>query len=161
MVLLPDRISTAGRQCWIGQYDAGIKVSAQPESRPRHDRSGADAAAEQGDGPPREEFALKDHGVGVGQPAAEGEAGAVVALGATGTNLVSIRERMATWQPERVHGAFLDYEEVSRAVAWLSEMIIPISRSVLPIAAQRRHSTSRFDSSQSDGMRRFVRIAEA
>lgn len=53
-----------------------------------------------------------------------GEAGAVVALGATGTNLVSIRERMATWQPERVHGAFLDYEEVSRAVAWLSEMTV-------------------------------------
>ena len=50
------------------------------------------------------------------------EAGHAVVLGATGTNLVSIREQMSTWQPERVHGAWLDYEEVSKAAGWLSAM---------------------------------------
>lgn len=47
------------------------------------------------------------------------EAGVAIALGATGTNLVSIREKMAAWDPDRVHGARLDYEEVSKAASWL------------------------------------------
>lgn len=51
-----------------------------------------------------------------------GEAGQPVVLGATGTNLVTIRERMTDWDPGRVHGQTLDYEEVSRAVGWLSGM---------------------------------------
>jgi exopolyphosphatase/guanosine-5'-triphosphate,3'-diphosphate pyrophosphatase len=42
--------------------------------------------------------------------------GAVVALGATGTNLIAIRERLPKWDPQRVHGAYLDFEEVSRFV---------------------------------------------
>lgn len=50
------------------------------------------------------------------------KAGHTVVLGATGTNLVSIRDRLTTWQPEKVHGAWLDYEEVSKAVGWLSSM---------------------------------------
>jgi len=50
------------------------------------------------------------------------EHGTVVTLGATGTNLVSIRDRLTTWQPELVHGARLDYEEVSKAVGWLSTL---------------------------------------
>jgi exopolyphosphatase/guanosine-5'-triphosphate,3'-diphosphate pyrophosphatase len=50
------------------------------------------------------------------------QAGRVVVLGATGTNLISIREKLETWTPERVHGAKLDFEEVSKAVAWLSGM---------------------------------------
>ncbi|MFN3682734.1 MAG: Ppx/GppA family phosphatase [Fimbriimonadaceae bacterium] len=40
--------------------------------------------------------------------------GLCVVLGATGTNLITMRERMEVWQPERVHGAWLEYEEVSR-----------------------------------------------
>lgn len=48
-----------------------------------------------------------------------GQAGTVVALGATPTNLVSIRETLREWQPDRVHGQWLDYEEVSKAVAML------------------------------------------
>lgn len=51
-----------------------------------------------------------------------GEAGTAIALGATGTNLVTIRERMRDWQPDKVHGAWLGYEEVSRAVGWMSPM---------------------------------------
>jgi exopolyphosphatase / guanosine-5'-triphosphate,3'-diphosphate pyrophosphatase len=46
----------------------------------------------------------------------------VVVLGATGTNLISIREALETWQPEKVHGAYLLFEEVSRAVGWLMAM---------------------------------------
>ena len=46
--------------------------------------------------------------------------GLVVTLGATGTNLVTIRERMTVWDADRVHGATLEYEEVSRAAVWLS-----------------------------------------
>jgi exopolyphosphatase / guanosine-5'-triphosphate,3'-diphosphate pyrophosphatase len=51
-----------------------------------------------------------------------GAGGHAVALGATATNLVTIREQMAEWQPERVHGAYLDYEEISRAAGWLCGM---------------------------------------
>lgn len=50
------------------------------------------------------------------------ECGTVVVLGATGTNLVAIRERMTKWDPEAVHGATLDYEEVGRATGWLASM---------------------------------------
>jgi exopolyphosphatase / guanosine-5'-triphosphate,3'-diphosphate pyrophosphatase len=50
------------------------------------------------------------------------EPGVAVVLGATGTNLVSIRERLEKWEPDRVHGAILDYEEVGRAVGWMMPM---------------------------------------
>lgn len=50
------------------------------------------------------------------------EAGVAVALGATGTNLITIREKMVDWEPDKVHGHWLDYEEVSKAVGWLSIM---------------------------------------
>lgn len=45
-----------------------------------------------------------------------------VVLGATGTNLITIRDRMTEWDPNRVHGAYLDFEEVSKAVGWLSTL---------------------------------------
>ncbi len=50
------------------------------------------------------------------------ESGAAVVLGASGTNLISIREKMTHWEPDRVHGAWLDYEEVSKAFGWLAPM---------------------------------------
>ncbi|MEA2553008.1 MAG: exopolyphosphatase / guanosine-5-triphosphate,3-diphosphate pyrophosphatase [Fimbriimonadaceae bacterium] len=50
------------------------------------------------------------------------QCGEVVTLGATGTNLITIREQMTAWDPARVHGAYLDYEEVSKAVGWMSRM---------------------------------------
>jgi exopolyphosphatase/guanosine-5'-triphosphate,3'-diphosphate pyrophosphatase len=50
------------------------------------------------------------------------QSGVAVVLGATGTNLVTIREKMAEWHSEKVHGAWLDYEEVSKAVGWMSPM---------------------------------------
>jgi exopolyphosphatase / guanosine-5'-triphosphate,3'-diphosphate pyrophosphatase len=55
-------------------------------------------------------------------PEPEGGFGMVVALGATPTNLITLRERMPRWEPERVHGATLEYEEVGRAVGWLCGM---------------------------------------
>jgi exopolyphosphatase/guanosine-5'-triphosphate,3'-diphosphate pyrophosphatase len=42
--------------------------------------------------------------------------GKVVGLGASVTNLVSIREALTEWTPDRVHGAHLAYEEISRFV---------------------------------------------
>lgn len=48
--------------------------------------------------------------------------GQAIVLGATGTNLVSIREKYETWQPDRVHGSNLDFEEVGRATGWLCGM---------------------------------------
>jgi exopolyphosphatase/guanosine-5'-triphosphate,3'-diphosphate pyrophosphatase len=50
------------------------------------------------------------------------QCGEVVTLGATGTNLVSIRDKMTKWQPELVHGAVLDYEEISKAAGWMFRM---------------------------------------
>jgi exopolyphosphatase/guanosine-5'-triphosphate,3'-diphosphate pyrophosphatase len=50
------------------------------------------------------------------------QCGEVVTLGATGTNLISIRDKMTTWQPGKVHGAVLDYEEISKAVGWMFRM---------------------------------------
>jgi exopolyphosphatase/guanosine-5'-triphosphate,3'-diphosphate pyrophosphatase len=50
------------------------------------------------------------------------QGGHAVALGATGTNLVTIRDRMTEWDSARVHGAWLDYEEVSKAVGWMMPM---------------------------------------
>ena len=48
--------------------------------------------------------------------------GRAVALGASGTNLVSIRDRLPRWDPEHVHMSTLGYEEVSKAAAWLSSL---------------------------------------
>lgn len=45
--------------------------------------------------------------------------GTVVVLGAAGTNLVSIRDRLTEWRPDIVHGAVLQYEEISLAVGQL------------------------------------------
>lgn len=52
----------------------------------------------------------------IGQRFLPGSAGRAVTLGATGTNLVTIRESMTDWKPELVHGAWIGYEEVSKAV---------------------------------------------
>ena len=51
-----------------------------------------------------------------------GKAGIAIVLGATGTNLVSIREKMTSWEPQKVHGEYLDFEEVSKAVGWMMPM---------------------------------------
>lgn len=50
------------------------------------------------------------------------QCGTVVTLGATGTNLITIRERMTVWNPDLVHGQVLDYEEIGRAVGWMFDL---------------------------------------
>jgi len=50
------------------------------------------------------------------------DSGLVVTLGATGTNLVTIRDKILSWNPELVHGKSLDYEEISRAMTWMMQM---------------------------------------
>lgn len=69
-----------------------------------------------------------------------GEAGRAVVLGATGTNLVTIREKMTTWDPDRVHGQVLLYEEIGRAVGWLFDMN-DAERSALPGLEPGRETT--------------------
>jgi exopolyphosphatase/guanosine-5'-triphosphate,3'-diphosphate pyrophosphatase len=49
-------------------------------------------------------------------------AGEAVALGASATNLVTVRDQIAVWTPERVHGATLLYEEVGQMVGRLSDL---------------------------------------
>lgn len=49
-------------------------------------------------------------------------AGETVALGATGTNLVTILDRATQWEPERVHGRYLDYTDIGRMAGWLLDM---------------------------------------
>jgi exopolyphosphatase/guanosine-5'-triphosphate,3'-diphosphate pyrophosphatase len=64
----------------------------------------------------------------------------VVALGATGTNLVTIREAMTEWDPEKVHGSHLSYEEISRAVGWLSSLT-DAERAAIPGIERGRERT--------------------
>lgn len=65
------------------------------------------------------------------------QCGTCVVLGATGTNIVSIRDKLATWQPEHVHGATLDFEEISRSVAWLCDMTEAERRALVGIEKGR------------------------
>jgi exopolyphosphatase / guanosine-5'-triphosphate,3'-diphosphate pyrophosphatase len=65
------------------------------------------------------------------------ECGHAVTLGATGTNLVTIREGMREWDPVKVHGAWLDYEEISRAVGNLMPMTEAERRSLVGIEPGR------------------------
>lgn len=69
-----------------------------------------------------------------------GECGTVVALGATATNLVTIREKMTEWDPVRVHGAAILYEEVSRAAGWLGAMT-DAERAAVPGMEKGRETT--------------------
>lgn len=66
-----------------------------------------------------------------------GKSGQAVVLGATGTNLVSIREKWAKWQPDKVHGAILDYEEVGRAVGWLCDLTLEERKNVIGLEKGR------------------------
>ena len=58
----------------------------------------------------------------VGAIPVDGGAGETVALGASATNLVTVRDRIATWDPVRVHGATLSYEDVGSAAGWMSDL---------------------------------------
>ncbi|CAN5375720.1 hypothetical protein BH11ARM2_BH11ARM2_02700 [soil metagenome] len=58
----------------------------------------------------------------IGVNVAPADVGAVVALGAPGTDLVAMRLGITDWQPDRIHGAWLDYEDVGRAVGRLMRM---------------------------------------
>jgi exopolyphosphatase/guanosine-5'-triphosphate,3'-diphosphate pyrophosphatase len=51
-----------------------------------------------------------------------GKCGSAVCLGATGTNLASIRMGLAVWDPEAVHGQWLNFGEISEAVGRLMPM---------------------------------------
>ena len=69
-----------------------------------------------------------------------GGAGQAILLGATGTNLISIRERMTQWQPDKVHGAYLDFEEISKAVGWMMPMTDAQRAAIIGIEPGREKS---------------------
>lgn len=60
-----------------------------------------------------------------------------VAVGASATNLVAIRDRIEPWDPSRIEGATLDYEEVSKAAAWLAELPLSVRASLPGIETGR------------------------
>lgn len=73
----------------------------------------------------------------IGQRFLPNAAGKVVTVGATGTNLVSIRDELETWNPEAVHGAELGYEEVSMFVDRLCGMSLEERSSLIGIEPGR------------------------
>lgn len=68
------------------------------------------------------------------------QCGVVVALGAAGTNLMSIRDQLLEWEPSRVHGQVLTYEEISKFVGSLMPMT-DAERRALPGIEKGREST--------------------
>jgi len=68
------------------------------------------------------------------------QSGQVIVLGATGTNLITIRKQMPEWDAARVHGARLDYEEVGRAVGWLCDMTDAQRRNVIGMEPGRERT---------------------
>jgi len=69
-----------------------------------------------------------------------GACGEAVALGATGVNLVCIRDAIVPFSPERVHGQMLTYEEISRAVSFLGALS-DAERAALPGIEAGREGT--------------------
>ena len=85
-------------------------------------------AAESPDGPAVFEASMTIDGL-LGGVAHSG--GTPIALGATATNLVTIRDGMTAWEPEKVHGAWLHYGEIGAAVGRLMPMT-DAQRAALP-----------------------------
>lgn len=50
------------------------------------------------------------------------QCGVVVALGASATNLITIRDRIINWDPNKVHAKIISYEEISKMAGWMSKM---------------------------------------
>lgn len=80
-------------------------------------------AAEEAMGPEAIMAAVRDIDATIGLEYLPGACGAVAALGASGTNLVTVKLGMAQWDAGRVHGHRLDFEEISRAFGWLAPMM--------------------------------------
>ncbi|GAB4118194.1 MAG: bifunctional 3-dehydroquinate synthase/phosphatase [Fimbriimonadaceae bacterium] len=100
------------------------------------------------EGPLREEVcsfpqlmaAVKELDATIGLEYRPHQCGHVVTLGATGTNLISIRQQLQEWDPEAVHGQVLDYEEISKAVNWLGGMTLDERRAIPGLEPGREHT---------------------
>lgn len=68
------------------------------------------------------------------------QAGVVVVLGASGTNLIAIRDQILEWDPDRIHGEKLGYEDVSKMLGWLGEMT-DAERAAVPGLEKGRQKT--------------------
>jgi exopolyphosphatase/guanosine-5'-triphosphate,3'-diphosphate pyrophosphatase len=69
-----------------------------------------------------------------------GKCGEVIALGAAGTNLLSIRDAILEWDADRVHGQTLTYEEISKSVGWLMPLT-DVARAAIPGLEKGREKT--------------------
>ena len=58
----------------------------------------------------------------VGAVPSDAAGGNAVALGASATNLVTVRDAISPWDPARVHGATLTYEDVGSEAGRLSDL---------------------------------------
>jgi exopolyphosphatase/guanosine-5'-triphosphate,3'-diphosphate pyrophosphatase len=67
----------------------------------------------------------------------KGKCGATVCLGATGTNLVSIKKSMAKWDPKAVHGEWLTFGEISQEVGRLMRLRESERRAIVGIEPGR------------------------
>jgi exopolyphosphatase / guanosine-5'-triphosphate,3'-diphosphate pyrophosphatase len=70
----------------------------------------------------------------------QNQCGTVIALGAAGTNLLSIRDQLLDWDPGKVHGKVLTYEEISKFVGTLMPMS-DSERKAIPGLEKGREST--------------------
>jgi exopolyphosphatase/guanosine-5'-triphosphate,3'-diphosphate pyrophosphatase len=76
----------------------------------------------------------------IGVEIAPADPGPVVALGAPGTDLVMIRNGWTTWDASQVHGSYLEYEEVGKAVGWLMRMTDAQREAIPGIEPGRGHT---------------------
>lgn len=65
------------------------------------------------------------------------QCGTTVTLGATGTNLVSIKLGMSRWAPERVEGSWLGFGEISEAAGRMMKMTLEERRALVGIEPGR------------------------
>ncbi|HLO99319.1 MAG TPA: hypothetical protein VK171_12040 [Fimbriimonas sp.] len=69
-----------------------------------------------------------------------GQCGKTVVLGAAGSNLVTLKLELTSWQPDRIHGFELEYEVVSKYVAALMPFTDE-ERAQIPFVEEGREKT--------------------
>ncbi len=95
------------------------------------------AAPSESPGPAERLAAMAEIDKAIGLDYLPHQHGQVVCLGATATNLVSIREKLVGWDPHRIHGQTLEYEEVSRAAGWLLSLSLNQRQQIIGIEPGR------------------------
>lgn len=61
-------------------------------------------------------------------------------VGSTGVNLISIRERLADFDLQSIHGQSLEFEEIARAFGWLAGMTDEERSTIVGLERGREHT---------------------